>query len=128
MNLSLLPVFALAALPISCAEMSDDDRVLCHAFEVDQRSLRDKLVGRWRSARERVAFLSNGKFTAGPRSGCWEVIEGGSGAHIVFVMGCVTYGSEQILAVAEPSAQCTFTLGQNLALRDCEFAGEYRRE
>src|SRR5262245_49754715 len=126
MRLTIFPVLLLAVTPVGCAP-TEFITVPCTAFKIDQRSSRDQLVGRWRSQRESLSLLSNGKFTAGVRSGCWDVVDGASGARIRFVRGCVNYGNDKIVA-CEAGAQCAFTLGEHLALRECEFAGEYRRE
>jgi hypothetical protein len=129
MKFTMLPVLGVAAILVGCAP-TEVIRV-CTAFYFDQRPSRDQLVGRWRSARDTLAFLPNGKFTGGSHPGCWEVVDGDAGTdvRVRFVMGCANYGNEQIrLAVAEGSVQCAFTLTRKLTLRDCEFAGEYTRE
>lgn len=120
-------VLALAAILIGCAR-APFYSVRSHVFEaVDQRPSRAKLVGVWRLERETLVLLPDGRFTAGRSSGCWDVRDD----RVLFVIRCVNYGNEHfVLAVAEASAQCGFALGDDLALtlRECEFAGLYRRE
>jgi hypothetical protein len=125
-------VLALAATLVGCAR-APFYSVRSHTFEaVDQQPSRAKLVGVWRSQRETLVLLPDGRFTAGRSSGCWDVMRDGRGGRddrVLFVMRCVNYGNEHIvLAVAEASAQCRFALADELTLRECQFAGEYRRE
>jgi hypothetical protein len=119
----------LAATVIGCARPPFYS-IRTRTFEaVEQRPSRAQLVGRWRSPRETLVLLPNGKFTGRHRSGCWDVMYDSWGRRddrILLVFGCVHYGHEDSW-IPELSAECAFTLGEHLALRDCEFAGEYRR-
>ena len=119
----------VAGALIACAAKPPFWSVLGHKFEeVQERPYRAELISRWRSGRESMALLVNGRFTMSRQSGCWDVDESASGGpYILLVMGCINYG-RMYLTMAQPSERCVFTLGQRLALRDCEFAGEYRKE
>jgi hypothetical protein len=130
----MFAAIALAAMVGACGAKPPFWSLRSHKFEtVQERPFRAELVGRWRSPRDTLVFLRSGKFTAGSQSGCWDVVDGDTArrVHILFVMGCLDYGAgvgEVIFIMAQPTAQCTFALTQNLTLRDCDFAGEYRRE
>jgi len=131
----MLPAFGVAAMLIACAAKPPFWSLHSEKFEtVQERPFRAELVGRWRSSRDSLVLLPNGKFTSGARSGCWDVVDGdaASRVHILFVMGCLNYGAGEGVIIsfimAQPEARCAFVLAQKLTLRDCEFAGEYRRE
>jgi hypothetical protein len=128
MNWKTLPVLALASMLVACVS---ETYIHVDAYGIGpERPYRDALVGKWRSTSESLVLRSDGNFTLGRARGCWDVSSRqGSGAHVFFVMRCVNTGSNQIGSFeAEASARCAFTLTKHLTLRDCEFAGEYRRE
>ena len=134
MRFRILPAMTVAGALIACAAKPPFWSVLGHKFEeVRERPYRAELIGRWRSERESMALLPNGKFTASRHSGCWDVDKITSGGpYVIFVMGCMDYGGEVVVMhltiMARRDEKCAFTLGHRLALRDCEFAGEYRKE
>jgi hypothetical protein len=128
MDFRSLPVFTLAAMLVGCVS---ETYIICDVYGVVQeRPYRDALVAKWRSTSQTVVLRSDGNFTAGRAWGCWDVTLGqGSDAHVFFVKRCVISGCNQIgFLEAEASARCAFKLTNQLSLRDCEFAGEYRRE
>src|SRR5262245_57887906 len=127
MKFRMLPVFAVGAMLVACAAKPPFWSLHSHKFEtVEERPFRAELVGRWRSRRETLALLPNGKFTASTEQGCWDVVDGngGSRVYILFVMGCLHYGAGEGVIIsfimAQPEAQCAFTLRKLLELRDCE--------
>ena len=64
MTFRKLPVFALGAMVIACAAKPPFWSTLDDRFEeVQERPQRAKLVGQWRSQRESLGLLANGKFT-----------------------------------------------------------------
>jgi hypothetical protein len=127
MEFRSLPAIVLSAVLVACVT---ERYIHVDAYGVEpERPYRDALVGKWRSTSESLVLRSDGNFTLGRTRGCWDVSAGqGSGARVFFVTRCVNTGSNQIgFLEAEASARCAFTLSQQLVLRDCEFAGEYRR-
>lgn len=91
--------------------------------------VRKDLVGTWRSNDGRQLVLRpDGKFLTeiDTMSGCWDV--GGGKLHLR--SACVNYGAQKnsvILTLAEPTDQCSFQFRSNLTLRDCIYAGSYRK-
>jgi hypothetical protein len=89
---------------------------------LEQTPMRKQLVGTWRGNDGRQLALSpDGEYSAGTSSGCWDV----DGSKLLLRSACVNYG---ILALAETTDQCSFTLRLDLLVtRDCNYAGWYRR-
>jgi hypothetical protein len=90
--------------------------------------MRKQLVGTWRrNDGSQLALSSDGKYSAGTSSGCWDV----DGSKLLLRSACVNYGAQNnsgILALAETTDQCSFTLRADLLVtRDCNYAGWYRR-
>ena len=87
-------MLALASVVVACAAKPPFWSVLDNRFEeVQERPQRAEFVGRWRSPRDSLVFLPNGKFTAGSQSGCWDVGKETSGVpYILFVCGARTMG------------------------------------
>jgi hypothetical protein len=92
---------------------------------LEQNVLRKNLVGAWRRNDGRDLVLRpDGKFSMGSSSGCWDV----DGRKLLFRSACVNYGATNnsaILAIAEPTDDCSFALSGQLVLRDCMYAGRY---
>jgi hypothetical protein len=126
MDFRSLPAVVLSAVLVACVS---ETHIHCDVYGAGQeRPYRDALVGKWQSTSESLVLRSDGNFTFGRTWGCWDVRLGrGSDGHIFFVNRCVISGCNHWPLEAEASARCAFKLTNHLLLRDCEFAGEYRR-
>jgi hypothetical protein len=90
--------------------------------------MRKKLVGTRRGNDGRqLALLPDGKFSVGTMSGYWDV----DGSKLLLRSACVNYGAQDdsvVLTLTESTDQCAFALtADHLALRDCIYAGSYRK-
>jgi hypothetical protein len=125
-----LPLFLAFVAPVmACASQPSFYSFASRAFvPLEQVPARKDLVGTWRQNDGRDLVLRpDGKFSMGSSSGCWDV----HGRGLLVRHACVNYGATNngaILAIAESTDECSFTLTANhLQIGNCSYAGSYRR-
>lgn len=88
---------------------------------------RRHLVGDWQGANGRMLLLApDGRLKSESGPGCWDV----DGGTLVILRPCSNYGAVRdgpFRPLAQAHESCAVSVGADLQLRDCRYAGAYVR-